>query len=136
MNVTTSLFAGNSAQEGGGVFNQSLATITNSTFSGNNTTIYGGGALLNTAGSETVAGDTFVSNKGPGGGAIDNDTRLSISDSTFNGNTAGGNGGGAVENFGQTTITQSTLDANTSPYGADILKLSRVHPHDQPEHRG
>ena len=121
LNVTTSLFAGNSAQEGGGVFNQSLATITDSTFSGNNATIYGGGALLNAAGSETVAGDTFVSNKGPGGGAIDNDTRLSISDSTFNGNTAGGNGGGAVENFGQTTITQSTLDANTSPYGADIL---------------
>ena len=121
LNVTTSLFSGNSAQEGGGVFNQSLATITDSTFSGNNATIYGGGALLNAAGSETVAGDTFVSNKGPGGGAIDNDTSLSISDSTFNGNTAGGNGGGAVENFGQTTITQSTLDANTSPYGADIL---------------
>ena len=121
LNVTTSLFSGTSAQEGGGVFNQSLATITDSTFSGNNATIYGGGALLNAAGSETVAGDTFVSNKGPGGGAIDNDTSLSISDSTFNGNTAGGNGGGAVENFGQTTITQSTLDANTSPYGADIL---------------
>ena len=124
LNVTTSLFTGNSAQEGGGVFNQSLAAITDSTFSGNNATIYGGGALLNAAGSETAVGDTFVSNTGPGGGAIDNDTSLSISDSTFNGNTGGGNGGGAVENFGHTTITRSTLDANTSPYGADILNYS------------
>ena len=48
--MSTSTFTGNSAQEGGGVFNQKTATVTNSTFTNNTATIYGGGALLNAAG--------------------------------------------------------------------------------------
>ncbi len=124
LTVNTSAFTGNTAQEGGGVFNQKTATITNSTFTRNTATIYGGGALLNAAGTETVTGDTFTGNTGPGGGAIDNDTALNITDSTFYNNTAGGNGGGAVQNFGTTTIRQSTLAGNTSPYGADILNYT------------
>src|SRR6202035_5389800 len=112
------------AQEGGGVFNQASATITNSTFTGNNATIYGGGALLNAAGTETLAGDTFVGNTGPGGGAIDNDTTLNITNSTFTNNTGGTNGGGAVVNFGTTTLTQSTFSGNTSPFGANIYNFT------------
>jgi chitodextrinase len=124
LTLTTSTFTGNSAQEGGGVFNQKTATITNDTFTGNQATIFGGGALLNAAGTMKVIGDTFTGNTGPGGGAIDNDTTLNISDSTFVGNTAGTNGGGAVENFGPTTMTQSTLSGNSSPYGSDILNYT------------
>ncbi len=124
LTVTTSTFTGNTAQEGGGVFNQKTATITNSTFTNNKATIYGGGALLNAAGTETVTGDTFTGNTGPGGGAIDNDTTLNIADSTFYNNTGGSNGGGAVENFGTTTIKQLTLAGNTSPYGANILNYT------------
>jgi chitodextrinase len=124
LTVTTSTFTGNTAQEGGGIFNQMTATVTNSTFTSNKATIYGGGALLNAAGTETLTGDTFVGNTGPGGGAIDNDTTLNIGNSTFFNNTGGSNGGGAVENFGTTTITQSTLSGNTSPYGADILNYT------------
>jgi chitodextrinase len=124
LTVTTSTFTGNTAQEGGGVFNQKTATITNSTFTNNKATIYGGGALLNAAGTETLTGDTFTGNTGPGGGAIDNDTALNISNSTFYNNTGGSNGGGAVENFGTTTIKQSTLAGNTSPYGANIFNYT------------
>ena len=124
LNLTTSTFTGNSAQEGGGVFNQRTATISNDTFTSNQATIFGGGALLNAAGSMKVSGDTFTGNTGPGGGAIDNDTTLNISNSTFVGNTAGTNGGGAVENFGPTTMTQLTLSGNSSPYGADVLNYT------------
>ena len=124
LTVTTSTFTGNTAQEGGGVFNQKTATISSSTFASNTATIFGGGALLNAAGTETLIGDTFTGNTGPGGGAIDNDTTLNISDSTFYNNTGGSNGGGAVENFGTTTITQSTLSGNTSPYGADLFNYT------------
>ena len=124
LTVTTSTFTGNTAQEGGGIFNQSTATITNSTFSNNKATIYGGGALLNAAGSATLTGDTFTGNSGPGGGAIDNDTTLNIRNSTFTGNTAGSNGGGGVQNFGTTTITQTTLSDNSSPYGANIYNYT------------
>ena len=124
LTVTTSSFSGNTAQEGGGVFNQKTATISSSTFTNNKATIFGGGALLNAAGTETLSGDTFTGNTGPGGGAIDNDTTLKIGDSTFYNNTGGSNGGGAVENFGATTITQTTLSGNTSPYGADIFNYT------------
>ncbi len=124
LKVATSTFSGNSAQEGGGIFNQNSALISNSTFTNNTALIYGGGALLNAAGTETLTGDTFVGNTGPGGGAIDNDTVLNISDSTFFNNTGGGNGGGAVENFGTTTLTQSTFSGNSSPYGANIFNYT------------
>ncbi len=121
---TTSTFSGNSAQEGGGVFNQNSATITNSTFTSNNATIYGGGASVNAAGTETLAGDTFVGNTGPGGGALDNDATLNITNSTFYNNTGGTNGGGAVVNFGTTTVKQSTFSGNTSPYGANVFNFT------------
>ncbi len=121
LNVSTSTFTGNTGQEGGAIFNQATATITNNTFINNTATIYGGGGLLNAAGSATVNGDTFTGNTGPGGGAIDNDTTLNISDSTFTSNTAGTNGGGALDNFGPTTITQSTFSGNSAPYDSNLL---------------
>ena len=124
LRVLFSTFTGNSGQEGGAVFNQATATIAGDTFSGNTATIFGGGALLNAAGSMTVTGDTFTGNTGPGGGAIDNDTTLHISDSTFTGNTAGPNGGGAMNNFGPTTITQSNFSGNSSQFGANILNFT------------
>ena len=124
LTVRWSTFSANTAQEGGGIFNQKTATIIGSTFTGNQATIYGGGALLNAAGSETVARDTFTGNSGPGGGAIDNDTTLSIRNSTFYGNTGGSNGGGAIENFGTTTVTASTLAGNSSPYGANLFNYT------------
>ncbi|HEY0804508.1 MAG TPA: hypothetical protein VGD84_05570, partial [Pseudonocardiaceae bacterium] len=58
LNLSTSTFTGNSAQEGGGVFNQKTATVSNDTFANNTATIYGGGALLNAAGTMTVTGST------------------------------------------------------------------------------
>ena len=124
LTVSSSTFTSNTAQEGGGIFNQKTATITNSTFTGNTATIYGGGGLLNAAGTATVKGDTFSGNSGPGGGAIDNDTVLNVSDSTFTGNTAAGNGGGGIVNFGTSTITQSTFSGNSSPYGANIYNYT------------
>jgi Bacterial Ig domain len=124
LSVNTSTFSGNSGQEGGGIMNQSTATVTNSTFAGNNATDFGGGALVNTAGTATVAGDTFVGNTGPGGGALDNDATLNIANSTFTNNTAGTNGGGAVVNFGTTTVNQSTFSGNTSPFGANLYNFT------------
>jgi hypothetical protein len=123
LTVTTSTFTGNTAQEGGGIFNQKTATVTNSTFTNNTATIFGGGALVNGAGTMTVTGDTFTGNTGPGGGAIDNDATVIVGDSTFFNNTAGTNGGGAIVNFGTATVKQSTLSGNTSPFGADLLNF-------------
>ena len=124
LTVTTSTFTNNTAQEGGGVFNQKTATVTNSTFTNNTATMFGGGALVNGAGTMTVTGDTFTGNTGPGGGAIDNDATVIVGDSTFFNNSAGTNGGGAIVNFGTMTVKQSTLSGNTSQFGADLLNFT------------
>lgn len=124
LRVWRSTFTGNSAQEGGGILNQLTTSIVNTTFTGNRADIYGGGALVNAAGTMKVARTTFVRNTGPGGGAIDNDAATTVTDSTFYGNMAGANGGGAVVNFGTITITHSTLSGNSAPYGADVYNFS------------
>jgi chitodextrinase len=120
LTVRTSTFTGNIAQEGGGVFSQNTATISRSIFTNNTATIYGGGAILNAFGTMTLSTSTFVGNTGPGGGAIDNDATVNITNSTFYNNTGGSNGGGAIQNFGSTNITYSTLSGNTSQFGANI----------------
>lgn len=53
LTVSLSTFTGNTAQEGGGIFNQSTtgdATVTDSTFTGDTATIFGGGALVSRTG--------------------------------------------------------------------------------------
>ena len=80
--------------------------------------------LLNAALSATVNGDTFTGNSVPGGAAIDNDTTLHISDSTFTGNVALTNGGVAIDYFGPTTITQSTFSGNNAPFDSYLLNYT------------
>ncbi len=123
LTVSLSTFAGNTAQEGGGILSQGPASVTDSTFAGNTATLFGGGAIVITTGTTTLARDTFSGNAGPGGGAIDNDTDVNVSNSTFTGNTAGSNGGGAIGNFGTATITQSTFSGNSSAFGANLHNL-------------
>ena len=118
--VTRCIFTDNTAMEGGAVFNQSSFTIRQSTFTNNTATVYGGGAILNAFGTTTVDGSTFVGNSGPGGGVLDNDTTVNISNSTMYNNVGGSHGGGAVQNFGTVNLTTSTLSGNSSPYGANI----------------
>lgn len=124
LTVGGSVFRGNTAQEGGAVLNQNNATITNTWFSGNTATSFGGGAIVNVLGTTTLRHDAFTGNKGPGGGAIDNDAVVNADDSLFTGNVAGANGGGALQNFGTMTVTRSLVSGNTSPFGADLYNFT------------
>jgi len=69
--VTNSTFVGNSAWNGGTIWNNpnASATVTNSTFSENSAT-YAGGAIENMGGSLSVSFSTFSGNAAPQGGAI------------------------------------------------------------------
>ncbi len=72
-----------------------------------------GGALLINYGSEAEITDvTFESNEADAGGAISNSGKLTISQSTFNGNSA--QYGGAIFNdaSAEATITQTTFTSN------------------------
>jgi hypothetical protein len=127
LSVTNSTFTHNLAQEGGGIFAQGPTTISGSTFDTNTATDFGGGGLVSAVDTTTVTGSTFVGNlaldsggHSVGGGAIDNDATVVVSNSTFTGNQGGSNGGGAIQNFGTARITASTLSGDSSLYGAEI----------------
>jgi chitodextrinase len=84
----------------------------------------GGGGIFN-HGTLTVTGSTFTGNSAPAttgtsGGGIDNSGTLNVSTSTFTGNTA--QEGGAVFNQKSATIATSTFTGNTATiYGGGAL---------------
>ena len=141
VSVTFSTFDHNTArQDGGGICNKSLhsagatVTVSNSTFSRN---VVGqlccsgrGGGIYNYAASGSPAtvqiiNSTFSDNStmrfGDGGGIYNTgeagNARLSISNSTFSGNTAGG-GVGSIHNLGMgatATLINTIFNAQTGP---------------------
>jgi hypothetical protein len=62
-------------------------------------------------------GSTATGDGGPGGGGIDNDGTLTVTNSTVSGNAAGGllgGNGGGIENKGTLTVDDSTVSGNTA----------------------
>src|ERR1700686_2930674 len=124
LTVTTTTFTNNQAQEGASIFNQNMATVDRTVFANNDGTIYGGGGVLNAYGTTNVSNSLFVGNTGRGGGAIDNDTTMTVRNTTFYNNSDNGSGGGAVNNFGTITFIQTTFSGNTANTGANIHNYS------------
>jgi CSLREA domain-containing protein len=102
---------------GGGIFNNGVLTVTNSSFNDNSTGGNAGGAI-NNAGTLVVSASSFIGNSSSFGdtgvgGAINNSGTLTVDDSTFSANSS--NNGGAIFNGGGTaTISNSTFSANSS----------------------
>lgn len=78
-----------------------------------------GGAITN-EGNLTVSGSTFTGNTAKYGGAISNEDVLTVSDCTFIGNTATWNGG-AIENLLTLNVSGSTFTGNTATYDAGAI---------------
>jgi hypothetical protein len=103
----------------GGAIDASAVAITGSTFTGN--TAYYAGALHitnnNGSSSSSISDSTFVSNSGTGSlaGAILNYTNLTITGSTFSGNSASSHQD--IMTYGAMTITNSTF---AGPFGSNI----------------
>jgi hypothetical protein len=117
LTVSGSTFTGNSAGDGGGIYNgNGRLTITASTFSGNSA--FQGGGIANWSGALTVTGSTFSGNSANGdgtGGGIENEYgTLAITVSTFSGNSAGNDGGGIFNYFATLTIAASTVSGNSA----------------------
>ncbi|GGG91284.1 hypothetical protein GCM10011416_04860 [Polaribacter pacificus] len=109
---------------GGGMYNNnSSPTITNSTFSGNTATNYGGGMYNDNNSSPTITNTTFIGNtsaKSGGGMYNKNNSSPTITNSTFSGNTATNDGGGMYNDTFSTKvynsiITGTVYDASSSP---------------------
>lgn len=138
LKVSISDFIGNSAQQGGAIFNDNIAEIIGSTFKNNKAGKNGG--AINNNGEITITDSTFENNEaGERGGAIDNGRDLEITSSTFSNNSAkkggaiyhvGGDSlkvkdsefrgnhaeesGGAIYNGGNAVITNTTFTDNTA----------------------
>ncbi|NYB51002.1 MAG: hypothetical protein HVN35_00310 [Methanobacteriaceae archaeon] len=129
INVNRCTFTENSGLVGSAIYNNyGYATLTDSTFT-SNTAQGGGGAIHNNAGHLTVNRCIFTDNIANGcGGAIYNfggfndQGTLSVTESSFTGNTAGSTqSGGAIYTYhGTSTVSGSTFTGNTAGFGGAI----------------
>jgi hypothetical protein len=125
LTVTNTTFSGNNSGDnpGGGIDNSgtlSTLTVTTSTFA-NNHSDFGGG--ISNGGKLTVTNSTFSGNSASVGGGIDNDGTLTMINSTLSDNIAGGTGGG-IYNEDTLTVTNSTFVGNSAPEGAGAIAIA------------
>jgi hypothetical protein len=113
--LTNVTFSGNSAQYGGGMFNDSSSnpTLTNVTFSGNSAQ-YGGG-MFNYPSSPALTNVTFSGNSAQidGGGMNNWYSSPTLTNVTFSGNSAQFDGGGMHNLYSSPTIRNTIFWGNT-----------------------
>ena len=125
LTVTNTTFSGNSASEfGGGIDNEfdDTATVTNCTFSGNSASGNAGGGIEN-EGMLTVTNSTFSGNSAFDGGGIDTETQFltaTVTNSTFSGNSASDFAGGIYAETGGLTLANTIIAGNSAPQGPDF----------------
>jgi predicted outer membrane repeat protein len=119
------ILSGNSGNSGGGIYNYGTATLTisGSTLSQNTANGWGGGIF--NEGRLTISGSTLSGNKGSAGGGIYSEGRgstVTITDSSFLGNSATASGGGIYVNAPgvSLSITGSRLSGNSAWKGGGI----------------
>ncbi len=137
LTVTNSAFTGNTATNSGGAINVGggTLTVTSSTFSGNSSSSVAGAIelYLNGGQSQTVAAissSTFSGNHADSdGGALDQQGSLgpgggiTVTNCTFNGNTAAGTAGttaAALSIGAGTTLSSVTIAGNTASNGVGL----------------
>jgi predicted outer membrane repeat protein len=130
LTVSLSTFTGNSACEGGGIYNAGATTVRDSVFGGSSTDLSNsaelGGAIYNAVfGTLDVRGSTFSGNTASdSGGGIYNLGTATVQECTLSGNTAANDGGGIYNGAsGTLTIDDSTVCDNFASLGADLDNL-------------
>jgi parallel beta-helix repeat protein len=128
--VTASLarltLSGGCADNGGGLLNNGITTLSNCTVSGNAATFGGGGGLLNN-GTVTLTNCTVSGNSSAGGfspdgtyhtgrgGGLDNYGTATLTNCTVSGNSTQDAGGGvSTEGSGTTALANCTLSGNSA----------------------
>jgi len=113
------LVSGNSATDGGGLYNAGTLTLTNVTLSGNLGSNLGGG-IWNFYGLATLTNATLSGNSAGNGGGIDNSYSLAtLTNATLSGNSAG-IGGGIFNDSGTAVLTDDTLSGDMASNGGGI----------------
>jgi hypothetical protein len=117
--VTDCTIETNSAEFGGGIYNDGpLLTVTGCDIEGNSAASVGGGIENDLGGVSEIMGTTIASNSAvSGGGGILNHAKstLTLTDSALGENSVSDGKGGGIENNGSTLkVTNSTLAGNES----------------------
>jgi uncharacterized repeat protein (TIGR01451 family) len=122
--ISGSTMSGDSSgdTDGGVLFadDTGATTVTNSTFDGDSAGGADGGAIYMDQSDLTLSGSTFIGDTGEGGGAVDVDgssatAAQTITTSTFADNTATNSEGGAVyDEEGDLTLSRSTFTGNNA----------------------
>jgi hypothetical protein len=121
---------GNTGGEpGGGISNNGVLTVTNSSFNDNSSGGNAGGAI-NNSGTLMVSGSSFIDNSsssgvGGIGGAINNSGVLMVDDSTFSANSSN-NGGAICNSDGTATISDSANSSGFAGGGAIFVFVGAV----------
>jgi len=113
--VSASIFSNNSAWEGGGISNESGATLNviDSTFTNNSAAA--GGGIYNYLGTATVDGSYFTGNSSfGGGGGIMNYGLMTVNGSVFTSNFASDFFGGCFFNFGTAIVSDCSFINNSA----------------------
>jgi hypothetical protein len=130
LEVANSLITGNTAQWGGGIYNDATGelTVVNSEISGNTATSTGGGGGIYNWGGLAFVFDSVISDNDSGttgGGLLNaNNGSLTISRTTVSGNDATTLGGGLFNGDGNILIVESTFSGNTANKGGGVYVLT------------
>ena len=123
--LTNCSVGGNMATRGGGLFNKGTTTLTNSSFTNDLATHYGGGLYNDFNATATVTNSTF-SNDLAGftcfncglanyyGGGVYNNGTATLTNSTLSNDAAGGYGGGLYNASGTATLTNCSVSNDTA----------------------
>ncbi|MFW6154577.1 MAG: choice-of-anchor Q domain-containing protein [Planctomycetota bacterium] len=121
--------ADNTAEEGGGIYNDGIQTSgTDVTFTGNTAGLNGGG-LYNTDRPMVLSDALFTNNTAGAGGGLYNDTGdVTLRRTTFVANTATAEGGGLYNANAPMAVTDSVFRANTADIGGGVFNRWLIHP--------
>ena len=112
---------------GGAIYNNGTLNVSNSTFTGNYATKYGGVIYTSQGSTTSVSGSTFTSNSAKTMGGViytSQGSTTSVSGSTFTGNK--GNSGGVIYNIGNLAITDCNFTNNTGINGGTIYNKGNI----------
>jgi predicted outer membrane repeat protein len=107
--------------EGGGIFNLSTLTVTNSTFSANQAAFFGGAIFSSGSNGSTITNSTFSANQAAGGGAIaGSNGTVSLKGSIL----ADSTGGDCLTTTGQTDGGYNVADDSTCGFSKTGMAAS------------
>jgi predicted outer membrane repeat protein len=114
LTISQSTLNGNSANDGGGIYNEGTSTVTlnNVVVSGNSGYDGGGGIYNNGDSTLTLNNVTISGNSGGGGGGLFNYATAIVNNSTLSGNSA--SAGGGLYNLGAATLINTTFSGNSA----------------------